>query len=229
MILTFIIAVIPTIILGYFVYKKDILEKEPIGLITTLFCLGTAIILPAIILENVITLILPITSNEILNCFTLSFFCVALVEEGLKASMAYEIAWRNKNFNHIYDGIVYCVFTSLGFATLENILYVFTYGNMTGILRAIVSVPGHAFFGVTMGYYMGFAKYNEHIADNSKKTRNILLSILLPIVFHGLFDFLLLTNNQLMIIIFFIFVLVLYIISYLKIRKLSKVMNMLPQ
>lgn len=228
MILTFAIAVLPSIILGFFVYKKDILEKEPIGLILKLFLLGSSTILPAVILENIMTSLLPETPNQILNYFTLSFFGIALIEELLKAAIVYEIAWKNKNFNHIYDGIVYCVFASLGFATLENILYVFTYGNITGILRAIVSVPGHAFFGVTMGYYMGFAKYNEHIVNKPKKVKNIILSLTLPVIFHGLFDFLLLTNNEIMIIIFFIFVLVLYIISYLKIKKLSRVMNMLP-
>lgn len=228
MILTFAIAVIPSIILGFFVYKKDILEKEPIGLILKLFFLGAFSILPAATLENLIMNLIPATSNEILNYLILSFICIALIEEGLKAIFTYKIAWRNRNFNHIYDGIVYCVFTSLGFATLENILYVFSYGNITGILRALVSVPGHAFFGVTMGYYMGFAKYNEHIQNHSMKHFYQTLSISLPIIFHGLFDFLLLTNNQFMIIIFFIFVLVLYVISYLKIRKLSKVMNMLP-
>lgn len=228
MILTFAIAVIPSIILGFFVYKKDILEKEPIGLILKLFFLGAFSILPAAIIENLVMNLIPATSNEVLNYLILSFICIALIEEGLKAIFAYKIAWRNRNFNHIYDGIVYCVFTSLGFATLENILYVFSYGNITGILRALVSVPGHAFFGVTMGYYMGFAKYNEHIQNHNKKNLYKTLSIILPIIFHGLFDFLLLTNNQFMIIIFFIFVLVLYVISYLKIRKLSKVMNMLP-
>ena len=134
MILTFAIAVIPSIILGFFVYKKDILEKEPIGLILKLFLLGAFSILPAATLENIIMNLIPATSNDILNYLILSFICIALVEEGLKALFAYKTAWRNKNFNHIYDGIVYCVFTSLGFATLENILYVFEYGNITGMI-----------------------------------------------------------------------------------------------
>lgn len=227
MIITFAIAVIPTIVLCYFVYKKDILEKEPIDLLIKLFSLGIASTIPAAFLEEIAMIFIDANDTSYINIFIMSFFCIALIEEGYKALFTYLLAWKNKNFNHIYDGIVYSVFTSLGFATLENVLYVLSYGTGVGLLRAVVSVPGHAFFGVAMGYYMGFAKYNEKKNERAKLTKNLALSIIMPIIFHGLFDFLLLTGNSVMILVFFVFVLILYIVSYLKIKKLSKVMSLI--
>lgn len=227
MIITIAIAVIPTIVLCYFVYKKDILEKEPIDLLIKLFSLGIASTIPAAFLEEIAMIFIDTNDTSYINIFIMSFFCIALIEEGYKALFTYLLSWKDKNFNHIYDGIVYSVFTSLGFATLENILYVLSYGTGVGLLRAIVSVPGHAFFGVAMGYYMGFAKYNEKKNERAQLTKNLALSIIMPIIFHGLFDFLLLIGNSVMILVFFVFVLILYILSYLKIKKLSKVMSLI--
>lgn len=232
MILTILIAIIPTIFLGYFVYKKDILEKEPLYLLLKLFSCGILITVPASLIQHFLINIIPVINNNIIYNFVLSFIIIALTEEGLKYLVTYEITWKNKNFNHIYDGIVYSVFTSLGFATLENFLYVRQYATdfgllKIGILRAVLSVPGHVFFAVAMGYYLGFAKYCEKRNMPSGAKRNKKLALLTSIIFHGLFDFLLLTNNRLMGIIFYIFVVVLYIISYLKIKKMSNIKTML--
>jgi len=222
MFFTFFIAIIPTVLLGYFIYKKDILEKEPIGLLMLLFISGVISTLPAAAIEQLILPFIEQISDFTTYILTLSFVGVALVEEMCKALLTYEICWKNKNFNYVYDAIVYCVFTSLGFATLENILYVTVFGMQAAILRAIVSVPAHAFFGVSMGYYMGIAKYHQKTNENKKKYKNLILSVLVPVVLHGIFDFLLLTNNETMVIIFFVFVLFMYVISYLKIKKHSE-------
>lgn len=224
---TILIAVLPTVILSYFVYKKDIIEKEPIDLLIKLFVIGVLSTIPAAFLEGLLLKILPTSSNTMLNAFIISFICISLVEEGYKGLFAYAVAFKNKNFNHIYDGIVYTVFISLGFATLENILYVVEYGTSTAILRALTSVPAHAFFGVSMGYYMGIAKYNDKIGNKKKSKKNKVISILLPILFHGLFDFLLLTENEFMLIVFFLFVIILYALAYIQIKKHSRIMTMM--
>lgn len=224
---TLAIAILPAVLLCLFVYKKDVLEKEPMNLLLTLFFLGVSSTIPAALVESIFSIFFDTESPEIINVLITSFFGIALIEEGYKALFTYSIGWKNKEFNHIYDGIVYSVFTSLGFATLENVLYVFSYGTSVGILRAIVSVPGHAFFGVAMGYYMGLAKSSEKANDHSNKSKYIALSIVVPVIFHGIFDFLLLINNEMLVTVFFVFVAVLYIVSYLKIRKLSKVPNLM--
>ena len=94
-------------------------------------------------------------------------------------------------------------------------------------MRAITSVPAHCFFGVFMGYYIGLAKYGKSIKDNRLFRVNFVLSIIVPISIHGLYDFLLLTNNDFMIIIFFILIIVLYFASYAKIKKINKVTSMI--
>jgi len=226
-ILTILVAILPTIVLCLFVYHKDILEKEPLGLLMGLFFTGIFSTIPAAFMENIAMLIFDPTNTSFLNIFLISFLGIALIEEGYKALFAYTIGYNNRNFNHIYDGIVYCVFLSLGFATLENVLYVLEYGINTGLLRAIVSVPGHAFFGVAMGYYMGIAKLHDKKNNKEKKNLNLTLSIIMPIVFHGIFDFLLLINNETLMLVFFCFVGLLYVYSYLKIRKLSRIMRLI--
>uniref|UniRef100_A0A7V1EHM3 PrsW family intramembrane metalloprotease n=1 Tax=candidate division WOR-3 bacterium TaxID=2052148 RepID=A0A7V1EHM3_UNCW3 len=98
--------------------------------------------------------------------------------------------YKNIEFDEVMDGIVYCVASSLGFATIENIFYVFEYGVGTGILRAFLSVPGHALFGALMGYYIGRAKF-----DKPNEKRLITLGLLFAILTHGIFDFLLFTKT----------------------------------
>ncbi len=228
MILTILLAILPTVILGYLIYKKDIIEKEPISLLAKLFFVGVILTVPAAFLERFLISVIEMhIEDTLLIAFMLAFFCIALIEEGYKFLFSYLIGYKNKNFNHIYDGIVYCVFLSLGFATLENILYVVEYGKSTAIIRAVTSVPAHVFYGVSMGYYMGIAKYFEIKLNRYKTLKNKIFSLLFPIIIHGIFDFLLLTENEIMITIFFIFVLLMYIIAYLQIKKHSKVMTML--
>jgi RsiW-degrading membrane proteinase PrsW (M82 family) len=71
------------------------------------------------------------------------------------------VLYNNKNFNEPFDGIVYAVIVSMGFATIENIIYVFQYGFATGILRLFTAVPAHAAFGILMGYFLGKAKFTH--------------------------------------------------------------------
>ena len=137
MILTILLAILPTVILGYLIYKKDIIEKEPISLLAKLFFVGVILTVPAAFLERFLISVIEMhIEDTLLIAFMLAFFCIALIEEGYKFLFSYLIGYKNKNFNHIYDCIVYCVFLSLGFATLENILYVVEYGKSTAIIRA---------------------------------------------------------------------------------------------
>ena len=229
MLLTFILAIIPIIALGLFIYKSDVIEKEPAFLLVKLFIFGIISTIPCIFIESLFvkTTSMVILPSSLIYKILVSFFCIALVEEGYKALFTYTISFNDKNFNHIFDGIVYAVFTSLGFACLENVLYAFEYGNVATMMRAITSVPAHAFFGVFMGYYMGLSKHEKTKGNIGKFRLYATLSIIIPISIHGLYDFLLLTNNDFMIIIFFILVIGLYFMSYSKIKKLNEIPNML--
>ena len=79
-------------------------------------------------------------------------------------------AYRKKEFDEPFDGIVYAVMVGMGFATVENISYVSQYGLMTGIMRLFMAVPAHASFAIIMGYFMGKARF-------SAKKENFLLKL----------------------------------------------------
>ena len=125
---------------------------------------------------------------SILEQFIRAFFIVGLTEEFSKYVIVRYYAQPKNAFNEPYDGIVYAVMVSMGFAAVENIFYVIEGGVTTAVLRAFTAVPAHATFGIIMGYYMGKAKF----ADNRMKYN--LLGLLLAIVFHGTYDFFLFIN-----------------------------------
>lgn len=230
LILYIILAILPSIVLSVYVYKKDYIEKEPISMLLILFLLGVVITIPVSLLENSISYLVNFDDNNLLHCFIKNFFVVAAVEEGYKYLVTYTVSWNSKNFDHIFDGIVYATFTSLGFATLENILYIIisltnngtTEALRTCLLRALVSVPGHAFYAVASGYYLGLAKYYKTLGYQRNKRIFIAMSIIVPIIIHGTFDFLLVIDNKYILVAFFAFVGVLYLMSYLKIRNIYK-------
>ncbi len=239
--LNIIFAIVPAILLCIYIYKMDFIEKEPILMLLILFFLGVIITVPVAYAESELISIFNIDYNNNLSCFILSFFIVALIEEGFKFLVLYFGTWKNKNFDHIYDGIVYAVFISLGFAMLENLLYVaqptlssIQYMSMptidaikastdTAILRALISVPAHGFYAVTCGYYFGIAKLNNSIGYKRKAILFLIYSLIVPIVLHGLFDYLLLVSNNMLTWTFYCFVSILYIASYFNIRKISAV------
>jgi RsiW-degrading membrane proteinase PrsW (M82 family) len=215
-------AIIPTVILCYYVYKRDVIEKEPFVMLIKLFFLGVLMTVPTYFMERSIISFLKITQDGFFNCFIMAFFIISLIEEGYKYLMLYLGTWNNRNFDYKYDAIVYAVFISLGFATLENILYVYNFGTSAAFLRALISVPAHAFYGIASGYFFGLAKSNSK-ANNKKSTKYcLILALLVPIVMHGIFDFLLLTENEIMLAVFYAFVAILYSISFFSVEKVSK-------
>lgn len=215
-------AIIPTIILCFYVYKRDVIEKEPMVMLLKLFFLGVLITVPTYFMERSILSFLDIKQEGYFNCFIIAFFIIAIVEEGYKYLMLYLGTWNNKNFDYKFDAIVYAVFISLGFATLENILYVYNFGSSAALLRAVISVPAHAFYGVASGYFFGLAKNSSKIGDKRSKKYYLIFALLIPILMHGTFDFLLLIENEIMLAVFYAFVAVLYLISYLNVEKVSK-------
>ena len=225
-VLNILIAVLPPIIVMTYVYRMDIIEKEPIKMLLTLFFLGMLITIPVSMIENLITDSIKIDGKDYIAILLFALLGIALIEEGFKYLVVYLRTWKDKNFNHIYDGIVYAVFASLGFALVENVHYVISNGDngtYVAVFRAIISVPAHAFFAIASGYYLGLAKLNESIGDKKKKKISLVLSIVIPILLHGLYDFLLLTNNDSLTMILFTFVAILYFVSYYNIKKISSV------
>ncbi|WP_298881653.1 PrsW family glutamic-type intramembrane protease [uncultured Polaribacter sp.] len=184
------LAIAPAFIVILYIYFKDKFEKEPVSFLFKNFILGaTASILLTVVLGTIAAKLIPLTNEaSVVQQFLKAFIVVALVEEFSKYVIVRFYAQRNKEFNEPFDGIVYAVMVSMGFAALENVLYVFQYGVSTGITRAFTAVPAHATFAILMGYFMGKAKFSKNrVALN-------ISGLLLATLFHGAYDFFLFIN-----------------------------------
>ena len=230
----FILAVLPTIILGTFIYKNDKLEKEPTSLLASLLIAGVGSAFLTLTLSTILVKLIPFFGSEYYTSFDpmslalYAFVGIALIEEFSKWVFIYSIAWKNKEFNHVYDAIVYCVFVSLGFATFENLLYVLSSESIASAFsvafgRMIFSVPGHAFFGVLMGYYLGLAKLTSFNGIKYKSKKYLMLSIILPTICHFLFDYLLMINLEYSFLLFVVFVVVMFSAALSKVKRLSNI------
>ena len=132
------------------------------------------------------------------------------------------MSWNNPAFNCRFDGIVYAVFVSLGFALWENINYVLMFGFQTALLRAVTAVPGHACFGVFMGVWYGMARAQENIGrvENSKIFR--ILSVLVPVLLHGTYDYIAVVNMENGIGYFVLFIAVMFGLAFFMVRRVSR-------
>ncbi|WP_334055651.1 PrsW family intramembrane metalloprotease [Polaribacter sp. P097] len=184
------LALAPVVVILIYIYVKDKYEKEPIGLLVKNFFLGAIVsIIITVVLGFAANIIFPVTDEkDIFQQFVKAFFVVALVEEFSKYIIVKYYSQKKTDFNEPFDGIVYAVVVSMGFAALENVLYVYQYGVATGLTRAFTAVPAHATFGILMGYFMGKAKFSDN------RVKYNLLGLLIATLFHGAYDFFLFIN-----------------------------------
>ena len=194
------IAILPAALLLLLVYKKDKNGKEPKDLLWKLIFAGGIIIIPIFIYEfagQYITLFINalITGSDTFgfwgNAFV-NFGIVAFAEEGCKMIALAILTWKNDNFNFKYDGIVYAVFVGMGFAIFENLKYVLKIGGVgTGFARALTAIPGHCSFAIIMGTFYGLAKYFQSVKNKKMQVLCMLYAIVIPMIGHGLYDFVL--------------------------------------
>jgi len=214
------------IVILWYIYYRDKYEKEPLLVLLKAFVGG---LLSAIVTILVLAFTLkyfPKSENVFLASFYESFLEAGIPEEFFKFLFLYWFIWKNKAFNERFDGIVYAVFVSLGFACLENIMYVFENGVAIGLVRAVLSVPAHAFFGVVMGFYFSYAKF-----EPARKREILLKCLAYSMLIHGLFDFLLLYASKnasislglalTVFVLFFVFVFFMWKLGFRKIKQLS--------
>lgn len=217
-------AVLPAIFLCVKVYRYDRIEKEPAGLLVSLILQGILATFLALITERAGQFVLKLflDENSISYNAWLFFGVVAISEEGFKYLLLKRRTWNSPDFNFQFDGIVYAVFVSLGFALWENISYVLMYGFGTALVRAVTAIPGHACFGVFMGAWYGAAKrwYDESEFGRSKACRAA--AFFFPVLLHGSYDFIASMQNTAYGWIFCVFVAVLFAISFFVIRQMSR-------
>ena len=219
-------ALVPAAFLMVQVYRLDRIEKEPAGLLLKLALFGALSGLAAGAIEGALTRVLDVTlGGSTLRLVLENFLAVALVEEACKRWDVLKFAWNHPAFDYRFDAVVYCVFSALGFAALENILYVAEYGFAVAVSRALLSVPGHCFFAVYMGIYLGQAKMAERAMQryyielpDETPGQYLRASLLVPTLLHGFWDFSLSVGGWLMTILFYLFVLAFFIDAYRKLR-----------
>jgi RsiW-degrading membrane proteinase PrsW (M82 family) len=215
-------AVVPAIILMVKVYRSDRLESESPFLLRQLVIGGILATLLSMVTERVGEWLLGmlVPRNSTVYNVILYFVIVGLSEEGFKYLMMKRRTWDNPEFNCQYDGVVYAVFTALGFALWENISYVLSYGLSTALVRAVTAVPGHACFGVFMGILYGIAKKEERSGyeDRSKSLR--ILSVIVPAVVHGAYDYVVSVDAGTWT--FVLFIIVLFVLAYQLVDHASK-------
>ncbi len=246
-------AILPAVVLCVYIYKKDRIEKEPLSLLLYLLLAGAACCYPAAWIEEGILNILDIIfrffavsiengvvyltdSGYIVYRVLENFVGIALVEEGLKFLALLLLTRNSREFNCMFDGIVYAVFVSLGFAAFENIFYVLNNGWINALMRAFTSIPGHMFFGVFMGYYYSqwrmdkLARRYESVLQQQKRLpsgraidclTSVILAVLVPVFAHGLYDYCCTYGGKIANLSFYIFIIVMYVYCFRKINHMS--------
>lgn len=180
-------AVAPGLCLVLYFYLRDQYDSEPIGMVAKMFFMGAVIVFPTMVFQR--ALVLGFGENP----FVYSFIYSAGIEEFFKWFILFFIMFKNVIFDEPYDGIIYSVAVAAGFATMENIFYAFL--NQPSFfdlfLRGLLPVSAHAMFGVTMGYYLGVAKFHP-----TERGKYLLVALSIPVLYHGIFDYILLIHTN---------------------------------
>ena len=215
-------AVIPAAFLMIKTYRSDRLEKESPAMLWQLIKAGIFSALIALVLERVSSWVLNrvVAQEDALYNVILYFGIVAFSEEGAKYFLLRKKSWRSPEFNCQYDGVVYAVFVSLGFALWENISYVLSYGFSTAILRALTAIPGHACFGVFMGALYGLAKKHDYRRHAVASGVFRVLAVLLPAALHGAYDYI--ASTAVGTHYFIGFIAVLFLVSYVLVGRMAR-------
>tara|TARA_X000000368_G_C22922112_1_gene663522 strand:- start:310 stop:987 length:678 start_codon:yes stop_codon:yes gene_type:complete len=185
--MSFVLAIFPPLLIAFYIYKQDKFDKEPKELILKSFLFGCLSVIPIAILELIFN------ENLFSNLFIYMFCGVALVEEGMKYFFLKKYLFDRLEFNEPLDGIVYGVMVSLGFATIENLVYVYLYYPDQQIYvatqRMLSAIPLHASCGVIMGYYVGLAKF-------SSNSRILLLKgVFFATLLHAIYNYFIFSGN----------------------------------
>lgn len=201
----------PAIALLSFFYLKDDFDQEPIVVVGKSYFLGAILVFPIMFIQFILQeegIITSVLGEVVIQS--------AFIEEFLKWFVLMLFIYNHIEFNQRYDGIVYGTAVALGFATAENVLYIFSYGVETAFLRAVFPVSSHALFGVVMGYYLSKAKFNEE-----HKKKYLLFSFSFPFILHAIYNFILLEQKNWLIYLI-PFMIFLWILGLWKIKKANK-------
>ena len=213
------IAIFPGLFISWYIWWRDKHEREPHKYLIACFLFGILSVVPAVILGEIGVSMGYVKGPDVFKTFIFAMVVVGFSEEFSKYIFLRYYIFPKKEFCEPMDGIVYAVMISMGFATFENVLYVFGQENFessltVGILRMITAVPGHASFAIIMGYYVGMAKF-----DTEKRNSYLLKCLLWATAAHGLYDFFLMQEMNAALVFYAFFVLIAALIFSIRMIK----------
>ncbi len=189
-ILAWILGFIPGVLWLWYVYRKDVYEPEPIGWVILLFGLGALSVFPVGLIEQAVSARLGISDQySIVDAAKVAWFIAGFIEELAKFTIVIAVVSYRKTLDEPMDGIVYASAVALGFASVENVLYVQKFGTIVILFRAPLSTLGHLLFSSIWGYAIGNARF-----DHDHRMSMLGKGFILSAFFHGLYDFLLFTQ-----------------------------------
>ena len=213
-------AVLPPLYLVFQIYKMDSVEKEPPGLLLKLLVGGGVMVFPAAMIENVFSFL---HSSPALSwwaaAFIENFIVVALTEELCKFLALKFLTWKNPDFNYTFDGIVYAVVVSLGFALVENVMYTALFGMQVALIRAFTAIVAHAVFGVMMGSCYGKSRSEAVQGNNASASSLQARGVIMAVILHGAYDFTASQDTGLFTLGFFLIVVAMYVVTYRRVGK----------
>ncbi|MGO4888151.1 glutamic-type intramembrane protease PrsW [Anaerobacillus sp. MEB173] len=207
--------VAPGVALLCYFYLKDQFESEPIGMVIRSFIIGSLLVFPIMVIQYAFQ-----EEGLLTSSLAQAFIIAGFFEEFFKWFILYYTVYKHVKFSQHYDGIVYSVAISLGFASIENIFYLVAYGLEQALGRALLPVSSHALFGVLMGYYLGKAKFDQ---KGHRKGFWIGLSLFIPWLFHGTYDYILLSFHTNWIYIMIPFMVFLWWLALKKVKAANRV------
>ncbi|MCR5035034.1 MAG: PrsW family intramembrane metalloprotease [Clostridia bacterium] len=218
------LALLPGILIIVYIFRKDKVEHEPVSLIVRLLIFGAISCIPAIFAETFMGSLMPAGFGEGSVGYAVfnAFLVAALCEEVCKFLLLWLGSWRNRNYNYRFDGIVYGVCVAVGFALLENVMYVMQGGLYTALMRGVLAVPLHAFCGVYMGIHYGAAKRYSIEGQHSKAWGSIFLALFAPFLIHGIYDSLAFMGEYGTTFVLLAFVLAMYILAVKVINRYAR-------
>lgn len=213
---------VPPLLLIIYMYHLDRIEREPLGLILKTFIFGALSAIAAMLLELIgetILAFIGIDGDSLLGLFLSNFLVVAVAEESSKRAAMKLAVWNSPEFNFRFDAVVYSVTAALGFAAFENVLYMLSYGSGVALARLI---PTHSICGLFMGACLGVAKTAELDGKGFRRNVYMKLSLLIPVLIHGFYDFCLSSEIDELAIFVLGFIFVLTIIAFRLLGKYAR-------
>jgi len=178
------LALAPCTAITIYIYFKDKYEPEPLRLLLISILLGAISFVITLTVDQLIYSVVTLDSNSLFHQAIRAFVIVGLVEESSKFLFVRTLLYPHKEFDEPFDGIVYSVMVGMGFATVENLIFVINGGGGTGLVRMFSAIPAHGMFAVLMGFFLGRAKF---ISKHEKL--NIFFGWGVAVIFHGIYDY----------------------------------------